>query len=325
MKRKALTLKTLSLKTLAVAAALALSSTAALSASAADAPAAQAPSTHTPLLWKVSDGDNSLYLLGSIHVLKKSDYPLSPDVDAAMRDAKTVIFELDMDAMMKPDSLAKMQQSFAFEDGRKLGEVLPADTRAKLEALFAKTGTPFSSAEGIEPWAINMQLAMGLMMGMGFDPQAGIDMHLTREAKAAGKTLLALETLQDQLEVFEASPESEQIGMLDKFLSDPRQAAQASITMHADWKAGNIEGLDRSLRQKMAVESPESYRLLNTARNDRWVPKLQARLDGHGKGDNSLAVVGALHLLGADGVVEKLRAKGYRVERVCTGCDTARQ
>lgn len=323
MKRKTLSFKHPSLKALAVAAALALSTTAALPASAADAPAAHAPSTHTPLLWKVSDGNNSLYLLGSIHVLKKSDYPLSPDVDAALRDAKTVMFELDMDEVMKPDSVAKMQQSFAFEDGRKLGEVLPAETRARLEALFAKTGTPFSAAEGIEPWALNMQLAMGLMVGLGFDPQAGIDMHLTREAKAAGKTVLALETLQEQLAVFEASPESEQIGMLDKFLGDPKQAVQSTITMHADWKAGNVEGLDRSLRQKMAVESPESYRLLNTARNDTWVPKLQARLDAHGKGDNTLAVVGALHLLGADGVVEKLRAKGYRVERICTGCGIA--
>ena len=113
MKRKALSLKTLSLKTLAVAATLALSSTAALSVSAADAPAAQAPSTHQPLLWKVSDGDNSLYLLGSLHLLKKSDYPLSPDVDAALRDAKTVIFELDMDEVMKPDSLAKLARAAA--------------------------------------------------------------------------------------------------------------------------------------------------------------------------------------------------------------------
>lgn len=316
--------KSLSLKTLAVAATLALAAAAALPVAAADTPATQAPSMHQPLLWKVSDGNNSLYLLGSIHVLKKSDYPLSPDVDAALRDAKTVMFELDFDEMMKPDNLAKMQQSFAFEDGRKLGEVLPADTVARLEALFAKTGATLAQVENVEPWALNMQLAMGLMMGMGFDAQAGLDLHLTREAKAAGKTLLALETMQDQLDVFEASPESEQIRMLDKFLSDPKETVRKTLAMHADWKAGNAEGLDRALRQSMAAESPESYRLLNTARNDNWISKLQVRLDAHGEGDNTLAVVGAMHLLGADGVVDKLRAKGYRVERICTGCDTGR-
>ena len=132
MKRKTVSPKSMPLKTLAVAAMLAMvgAGTFTAPAFAADAPAAASttPSAHVPLLWKVSDGDNSLYLLGSIHVLKKSDYPLSPDVDAALRDAKTVIFELDMDDMTKPENLAKMQQSFAFEDGGKLSGVLPPAT-----------------------------------------------------------------------------------------------------------------------------------------------------------------------------------------------------
>ena len=328
MKRKAFPLESMSLKTLAVAATLAMGGLSAFAAPAfaADAPvaASTAPAAHVPLLWKVSDGDNSLYLLGSLHLLKKSDYPLSTDVDAALRDAKTVIFELDMDDMMKPENLAKMQQSFAFDDGRKLSEALPAQTRAKLEAVFAKTGTPLSAVEGIEPWALNLQLAMGVMMSMGFDPQAGVDQHLSQEAKKAGKSLMALETLQDQIDMFEAQPEAEQIRALEKFLDDPKEMMRLAATMHADWKTGNAEGLDRNLRARMASETPESYRLVNIVRNDLWVPKLQARLDAHGKGDDSLAVVGAMHLLGADGVVEKLRAKGYRVERVCSACDTAR-
>lgn len=127
MKRKTVSPKSMSLKTLAVAAMLAMVGAGAFAAPAfaADAPAAAstAPAAHVPLLWKVSDGDNSLYLLGSLHLLKKSDYPLSPDVDAALRDAKTVMFELDMDEVMKPHNAAKMQQSFAFEDGRKLSGV----------------------------------------------------------------------------------------------------------------------------------------------------------------------------------------------------------
>lgn len=330
MKRKAFPLESMSLKTLAVAATLAMGGLSAFAvptfAAAADAPAgsAAAPAAHVPLLWKVSDGDNSLYLLGSIHVLKKSDYPLSPDVDAALRDAKTVIFELDMDDMTKPENLAKMQQSFAFEDDRKLSGVLPPATWTKLEAMFAKTGTPVSAVEGVEPWALNLQLVMGVMIGMGFDPQAGVDHHLTREAKKAGKSLIALETLQDQIDMFEAQPDAEQVRGLERFFDNPKETVQLMQAMHAGWKTGDVEALDRDLRGVMAAGAPESYRVVNVVRNDKWVPKLQARLDGHGKGDNSLAVVGAMHLLGADGVVEKLRAKGYRVERVCSACDTAR-
>ena len=182
-----------------------------------------------------------------------------------------------------------------------------------------------SAVQGIEPWALNLQLVMGVVIGMGFDAQAGVDLHLTREAKKAGKSLMALETLQDQIDMFEAQPEAEQIRGLERFLDNPKQTVQLMSSMHAGWKAGDVEALDRDLRGMMAAESPESYRVMNVVRNDQWMPKLQARLDAHGKGDNSLAVVGAMHLLGADGVVEKLRAKGYRVERICTGCGIARQ
>jgi uncharacterized protein YbaP (TraB family) len=72
----------------------------------------------------------------------------------------------------------------------------------------------------------------------------------------------------------------------------------------------------------MKREYPQLYRHINVERNDAWVPKLEQRLRDPGK-DDTLVVVGALHLLGSDGVVEKLRAKGYRVERICSACSKA--
>lgn len=327
MKRKTLSSKSMSLKTLAVAAMLAMGGVCAFAAPAfaADAPAAASttPSAHVPLLWKVSDGDNSLYLLGSIHLLKKSDHPLSTDIDAVFREARSVMFEIDIEQGMSADKVQLMQQRATFDNGRTLKDVLPAGTMTKLEALLARSGTPLSQVETQEPWALNLQFTLGVMMALGFDPQSGVDIHLTRKAREAGKPVLTLETFESQLAMLESQPEAEQLRGLDRFLTDPKQTVAAALKMHADWKAGNVDAMDRELRQKMADETPVSYRLMNTDRNDAWIPKLQARLDGHGKGDDTLAVVGAMHLLGKDGVVEKLRAKGYRVERVCSACDSA--
>lgn len=92
-------------------------------------------------------------------------------------------------------------------------------------------------------------------------------------------------------------------------------------TLHALWRAGDAAKLDSDMRADMARKTPETYRLLDVERNDRWLPQIEARLVKEKK-DNTLIVVGALHLLGSDGLVEKLKAKGYAVERICDSCAT---
>jgi uncharacterized protein len=309
-----------------LAAALSLGLPAIASAGAADAPApatATATSAHVPLLWKISDKDNSLYLLGSFHLLKPGDYPLSPDVDAAMQDAKSVMFEIDMDSFTTPAAQAAMMKYQMIGEGKTLSSVLPAETRQKLEAMLKVSGATMAQVDPVDPWALNLGFVVGMMQAMGFSAEAGVDKHLSARAKALGKPVLALETFEDQMRIMDAQPMSEQIFALDQFLSDPQSMVTLTRKMHADWMAGNGEALYRDMGVKMQQETPESYRLLLVVRNDAWVPQLQALLDGRKAADNTLVVVGAMHLLGQDGVVEKLRAKGYRVERVCTACTGA--
>ena len=82
---------------------------------------------------------------------------------------------------------------------------------------------------------------------------------------------------------------------------------------------GDADALLNDMGAEMRTEYPALYQRINVARNDAWVPKLQRMLDdAHGR--DTLVVVGSLHLLGEDGVVEKLRAKGYAVERICSAC-----
>lgn len=291
---------------------------------AAAAPAAStASSSHVPLLWKVSDNDNSLYLLGSIHVLKTSDYPLSADVDAAFADAEHVMFETDLDALKSPETAALFLKHANFEDGRKLGDVMPAEAMQKLDTVLKAGGGSLAQVEGLEPWALNISITLGIVQALGFSTDAGVDLHIAGRAKAAGKPITWLESPEDQLRALGNAPMQEQVDGLVKFLDDPSRTVTDIRELHRDWLNGDIEAMDREMRVRMAEESPVGYRLLNVDRNNAWMPKLEARLKDHGS-DDTLAVVGALHLMGADGVIEKLRAKGYTVERVCTACDAAK-
>lgn len=282
----------------------------------ADAPAGAPP---VPLLWKVSDADNAVYLLGSFHLLKPSDYPLSQDAEAAFADAKAVVFEVDPADLTSPETLAKFQRAAGYQDGKTLSQVLPADVKQKLEQVLAVSGGSLAQVEGSEPWAITMGMMIGMAQAAGFRQEQGMDMHFIRRAAEAGKPVSGLETIDDQIAALDGAPHDEQAYSLGELLKNPQESVTELLKLHTMWRAGDAGGLDGEFRHKMKAEIPVSYRLVNTERNEAWVPRIAQRLEQPGR-DNTLFVVGALHLLGEDGVVEKLRARGYAVERICSAC-----
>ena len=292
-------------------------------------PAASAASTATPpvpLLWKVADADNELYLLGSFHMLKPSDYPLSVDVDGAFDDAEALIFELSPEEMTSPQLAMAMGQAALRTDGTPLNSELPAPTVAKLDAWLAANsdglkamGLPAQAVQVFEPWFVGLTFAIVEMGKLGLDPQIGLDMHLIGRAAKAAKPATGLEKGSEQIALFDGMSKVEQLQFLESSLDQAANAKAEIDKLHGAWRSGDHKALWDAMAVQMRSESPQLYQRINIARNDAWVPKLQRLLDQPSK-DDTLVVVGALHLLGEDGVVEKLRAKGYKVERVCSAC-----
>lgn len=275
-----------------------------------------------PLLWKVSDADNSVYLLGSFHLLKQDDYPLPKEVDVAFDDAESLLFEIDPREMTAPETVATMQKYMAYEEGKSLSKVLPKATLERLGTLVSASGGSVQALEQSEPWAVSLGLVLGVSQAMGLQADLGLDRHLMERAAKAGKPAGGLETVDAQMQAMDAVPYTEQAQGLDEFLVDPKKAVQELQDMHAWWRSGDVERLDTGMRADMAAKSPQSYKLLDVDRNNAWLPQIEKRLTGS-TSDDTLVVVGALHLLGSDGLVEKLKAKGYKVERVCDACDAA--
>lgn len=272
-----------------------------------------------PLLWKVSDADNAVYLLGSFHLLKAEDYPLPEEVDRAFDDSASLLFEVDPAAMTSPESVAVMQKYMAYEDGKSLSTVLPKATLERLGTLISASGSNVQALEHSEPWAVSLGLVLGITQAMGFRPELGLDRKLMARAGEAGKPATGLETVEDQMKAMDSVPYAEQAQGMDEFLTDPQKAIREMTNMHAWWRAGDVAKLDSGMRAEMVRKTPESYRLLDVERNRAWMPQVEKRLT-ESKKDNTLVVVGALHLLGSDGLVEQLKAKGYKVERVCDSC-----
>ena len=281
----------------------------------------QAQAAKRPLLWKVSDADNSVYLLGSFHLLKADDYPLPAEVDRAFDDSASLLFEIDPAAMVAPETFVRIQAYMGYgEDALTLSQVLPKPTRDRLETLVKASGGSMEALEHQEPWAVSMGLVLGVSQGMGFRADLGLDRHLMARAAAAGKPAGGLETIDAQMQAMDAVPREEQVRSLDEFVRDPRKAVRQLDDMHAWWRAGDVARLDGEMRAEMAEKTPASYRLLDVERNQAWLPQVEARLQAPA-GQDTLVVVGSLHLLGSDGLVEQLRATGrYTIERICDAC-----
>lgn len=301
-----------SLKALVIAALLG-------SASVVTADAPKPVDAPVPLLWKVSDKDNAVYLLGSFHLLRPSDYPLSGDVDAAYADAERVLFELSPDEMRSPAMPQLMVQAAMRTDGKTLQQDLDAATWARLEAWAGKNGIPLASFNSFEPWFVGLTISIVEMTRQGLDPKLGLDNHFMDKALAAGKPTSGLERAQEQIAVLDGMDAAEQRQFIVESLEQAEKGAAETQRLHDAWRRGDADGLWNGMAADMRKQYPRLYKRINVDRNDAWVPKIRQLLDQPGD-DDALVVVGALHLLGEDGVVEKLRDHGYKVERICSAC-----
>lgn len=322
--------------TLAAALALATAAAAAPIAPAAAAEPATAATPATvaaksppvPLLWKVSDDDNSIYLLGSFHLLLPDDYPLSRDVDLAFADAEKLLFELAPEELASPQLGLQMAQAALRTDGRMLDDELGPELAAKLAtwgsanaAQLAATGMNVELLQRFEPWFVGTMVTVTQMMALGFDPAIGLDAHMGTLAQKAQKPTAGLETGVQQIAFLDGMEPAEQLQMLEQALDQSEAGADLLLELHAAWRAGDKQAILDGTVSEMRRDFPALYQAINVDRNVAWLPVLEARLRDE-REDDTLVVVGAMHLLGEDGVVEKLRAKGYAVERVCSACDS---
>jgi len=283
-----------------------------------DAPATKA-TPPVPLLWKVTGpGDSRVYLLGSFHLLRAQDYPLAADVDQAFAASKRVVFELSPQDMQSPQLTQKMLQAAVRTDGTELKRDLDPATWTKLQAYATANNLPLAQLQGMKPWFVGLTITLGQFTKMGLDPNLGLDRHFMQRAAAAGKPTSGLEDIDTQVGVLSGMSAAEQQQMVAEALDQADKADAEGRKLHDAWRRGDDKLLWTSMAAQMRGQYPQLYKRINTDRNDAWVPKLQQYLQA-GQG-GTLVVVGTLHLLGDDGVVAKLKAKGFTVERVCTGC-----
>lgn len=265
-----------------------------------------------PAAWHVSGEDSELWLLGSIHYLRERDYPLPPRVDELYQLADTLVMELDLDDLDLLAAQASFMEAGILPASGTLRAVLDPEVYALTEARAADLGLPLMLLERLEPWLVALTLMDLGMNQLGYQASQGLEQYLVRRSFTDGKEILGLETLDDQIGIFDSLSWADQEALLLLTLTD-LQAAEAEMTTLLDaWRDGNLDELAAELTADFD-ELPELQTALVSSRNQRWAAKLEELLQGSGR---YLVVVGALHLVGEDSVIELLSARGFDVVRV---------
>lgn len=286
-------------------------------ATAATTAAASEPD-RKPLLWRLSHGGGTVYLLGSFHLLREQDYPLPHAVGAAFDDAESVVFEVAPSELERKDNPATVRRLARSADGLRISQRLDPARLAALESTLTARGLTLAQFDEFAPWLVNGQLVAGISKNAGYRHEFGVDKHLMRRAREAGKAVDGLETFEDQMRTSAAAPVSEQMATLQALLAAPDAVAGAFDALRTAWTSGDVDTLDRLTRQGMKQSSPVSYRLVNTERNHQWLPKLVELLQ-RPAGEDTLVVVGSMHLLGDDGVLSLLASRGFIAQQVGDG------
>lgn len=268
---------------------------------------------HVPMLWRIDGSAGDVYLLGSVHLLKESDYPLASAVEVAYAEAEELVFELSPADMRSGDAGARMMRMGALPAGESLREHVSGETWAAVESYVEGGGyLPLSAIERMRPWMLALTLSVMQMQRAGLDPAFGIEQHFLRKLDADGKLGAGMETIDQQLALFAEGSAEEQDQQLHKTLQElPEMEAQLD-EMRRLWRSGDADGLHALVSEEME-EYPAVYDRLIVDRNRAWVPLVEAQLADEG---DELVIVGAAHLVGPDGVVALLRARGHTVARI---------
>ena len=263
------------------------------------------------ILWAVQGQHNTVYLLGSVHVLRPQDAGLPEAMERAYKDSERLVMEIDLDdpGIADPQAMLEDVQRFAMlPAGQSLRQVLGSDY-ARINARAQKAGLDLALVDQFAPWFVATTLLELELGKRGFSPEFGIEQTLAARAGNDRKPIEGLETVAQQLGLLAGMPLPMQKRFLMMTLDESQQLDQELGELLRAWRSGDTGALARLLTTEFDA-FPDLYRRLTVDRNRAWVGRLTDLLDDR---DDYLVVVGALHLVGPDSVVDLLEKRGFAV------------
>ncbi len=268
------------------------------------------PAAAEPALWKVQGPHATVYLFGTVHVLKPGTAWRSPKIEAAFK-ASGVLWEEIKDGD-DPNAVQPLVFKYGLDLAHPLSTKLDEASKTRLAATEASLDLPADKIELLRPWMAGLTLSVAPILKAGYDPKSGVDVSLKAMAAEQSKPLMAFESMEQQVRFFADLPQPLEVEYLLSTLDDASKGASELDDLVAAWSAGDTRKLEALLNGDLKDKYPDLYRILLVQRNQAFADQVETLLKGDGV---VFVAIGAGHLVGSDSVQADLAKHGVKAER----------
>lgn len=273
-----------------------------------------APALAQPAFWAAKDADSTLYILGTVHLLRPETVWRTDKLDAAIAEATELWLELPTtDASAMAAEMMPLVAQYGLAPGNPLSKQLTPEEMKTLDEAARLAGASGAQLNAFRPWFAALTISNAAVTRAGYDPESGVDSKIEAAFRARGITPKGLETAEMQIKVFAGMSPEQELRYLRETMEEYESAATELDKMVSQWASADLAGMEQMFVTEMKADDKGLYDALLTNRNASWVAQIEQILAGKGV---SFMAVGAGHLIGPDSVIAMLEAKGVKVERV---------
>ncbi|HEX6858579.1 MAG TPA: TraB/GumN family protein [Caulobacteraceae bacterium] len=261
-----------------------------------------------PAMWVVRDADSEIYLFGTVHMLDGRTAWQTPLFQDVYDRARCVWFEADVTG--DPAAARAVFARYGVDPSRRLTQKLSPRLMKRLTPLLQREQISYAAVDSLRPWAAAMVLSVQPLQSRGYSVERGADAMVAGQASVSAKTVRTFETVEDQVRMLAALPDEVGEEYLESVIDTQTRPGRG---LDQAWAEGDLDALARGLVDDMRRHQPRLYEVLLKDRNEAWARTLTKEMRGNGV---QLVNVGALHMVGRDGLPALLKARGFSVERV---------
>ena len=261
-------------------------------------------------IWQVSDGKNTLYLGGTFHMLMPQDYPLPKEFEQVYKKVNWLVFETDITQLESPEFQKKFLKAMSLPSGKILADQLSPQAYSGLIHYAAQNDIDTGRLQHFKPQMVGLMITLKELKKYGLTAE-GVDSFMGDKATVDGKIITKLESVDEQVNYIATMSEGYESELILQTLTDIQELPQDLTIMRDAWRLGDSQRLFDTGIKSMKEDYPQIYHSLLVERNNNWLPKIE-RLLSHP--EEKFVLVGALHLIGEDGLLAQLKEKGYHVQ-----------
>jgi len=263
-------------------------------------------------VWKVSKGDDYLYLGGTLHLLPESAFPLPAEFEQAYNDSDHLVQEAKLPEADDQTAQIAMINAMSYGNGEKLSDKLSPEVYQQLAEYFSQYGIQLSQLEGYKPSFVSLQMLAIELQKLKMTGQ-GVDSYFDHRAKQDSKSLQYLESLESQFAMLSSMGDGYEDEFITMNLSQVSEYNTYFDNMISAWRQGDLQLINTAIVQPVQQMNEQMYQTMLVKRNLAWLPQIEQMF---GNQQRELVLVGAGHLAGQDGVLSLLQAAGYELQQL---------